>query len=725
MNKKSIFAFLFAVFLLLYLYTLSPDWGIPSAYNTWDGLEYTLCSALGGLNHPPVYPFYIAVTRVLCTIVPFLSYSLRMSLFSAFFGALTCAVLYLTALCIVSSLTKHETLSHGVAAMTSLVFGFSRVFWGHATITGLQTLNLFLILVTLYSALQLLTSGQKKYLYMLAGLSSFSISVTSANAITFVLPLFLFLVFFVIRSLKIKDIVVSAVLFIAGLLFFLYDPVMSAQSSPSFYSLNLPMDFKPDSLQWLSYCLTRGAPTSPEMFQASHSARNMTVYLSGLLNTFTGCTLLFFSLALIKTVFDIVKDVKRKSISTETKMMLLLSLLFLPSVIPQMQNMPDPLGSMPESNAGFCLPSYLFYILLVAAGTAVTLKYLLETAFIMTLVIRRDERDEKRMRALMMLTFYLLSILPLYLISRNFDGCDLRKRKSLCTVSRKIIASLPDRSAVYDTSIYKMLIAYFTRVEGTIASGRVVTRIPEELAGRRQSVKNAGPGGLMTGTWYLKSAIDKDLKDTRSVFLSGDLLNENNAPELLLMGDLKLSPYIPPDTLDSSTVVPAQDLIPYRVEGFRKAVCLDTAPVVQFKGIANDGNFFHILQYLGHTILETGTERLSRRKLTIECCWKVLEDPGEDYIGTFLVLDERYNRIDPERTRGYFTVGGLHPASLWKKGQIIKDEVYFYLPNLPPGRYYVALGLLKTDGTTLFYIPGSQKNEGKRYDFMLLFPIVL
>lgn len=725
MNKKSIFAFLCAVFLLLYLYTLSADWGIPGAFNTWDGLEYTLCSALGGLDHPPVHPFYLAVTRVFCTIVPLFSYTFRMNLFSALFGALTCAVLYLTALCVVSSLIHNETLSHSVAAVTSLVFGLSRVFWSHATITGVQTLNLFLIVVTLYSALQLLISGQRKYLYMIAGLSSLSISVNSINALTFVLPLFLFLMFFTLRIFRIKDIIVSAVLFIAGLLFCLYDPVMSAQSSPSFYSLNLPVDFKPDSMQWLCYCITGKASMTSGMYQTSHLLKNMAVYISRLLQTFTGCTLFFFAAALIITAVSIVKEVKRKSISPETKIMLLLSLLFLSSVIPRLQDMPDPVGSIPESAAGFCLPSFVVCILLAAAGTAVTLKYLLGTAFIMTLVIRNDEHDEKRMRALMMLTFYMLSILPLYLVSTNFDGCNLRKRKSPCTVSRKIIVSLPDRSAVYDTSLYKMLIAYFTRVEGSIASGRVVTRIPEELAGQRLSVKDAGPGRLIAGTPQLKIAIDKDLKATRSVFLSGDLLNENKAPELFLMGDLKLSPYIPPDALDVITTVPAQDLIPYRVEGFRHAVCLDAAPSVQFKGIANDGSFSHILQYLGHNILGTGQERLSRKKLTIECCWKVLEEPGEDYIGTFLLLDERYNKIAPERTRGYFTLGGLHPASLWKKGQIISDEAYFYLPALPPGRYYVALGLLKNDGTTLFYIPGSPQGEGKRYDFMLLFPIVL
>lgn len=223
-------------------------------------------------------------------------------------------------------------------------------------------------------------------------------------------------------------------------------------------------------------------------------------------------------------------------------------------------------------------------------------------------------------------------------------------------------------------------------------------------------------------TALLKERIRKERAKGRRVFIAGESIHEDKAPERLVMGDVKLMPFLPRGFVPGSLLVPARDFIPYEVADFRRAAVIKEPPAIQNRGMANDGNFSGILQFLGYSIAGAD-EALDRKRIVFRFYWKALQDPPGDYLGTLLMLDGQYRKLRPESTTGYFTPGGLYPVSQWKKGLVIEDEVYYYPPALRPGKYYLALGLVDRESRPLPYVPGSPGEGAKKYDFMLLAPL--
>ena len=100
----------------------------------------------------------------------------------------------------------------------------------------------------------------------------------------------------------------------------------------------------------------------------------------------------------------------------------------------------------------------------------------------------------------------------------------------------------------------------------------------------------------------------------------------------------------------------------------------------------------------------------------------MLNDVKEDHLGILTIFDERMRRIDPERTSGFFTLGGEYKSSEWEKGSNIKQRVDYYLPNLMPGRYYLALGLIDSYNLPVPYLPADYDTNKQIFDFVLLMP---
>ena len=85
-----------------------------------------------GISHPPGFPLYSFFGK-LATLVPVGTVAFRVHLLSAFFGALTCVVLWHCVLCIIKDIRY--------AYLASLCFGFSPVFWSQSIIAEVYTLN--------------------------------------------------------------------------------------------------------------------------------------------------------------------------------------------------------------------------------------------------------------------------------------------------------------------------------------------------------------------------------------------------------------------------------------------------------------------------------------------------------------------------------------------------------------------------------------------------------
>ncbi len=98
-----------------------------------------------GIGHPPGYPLFMLIGK-LFTFLPFGSIAYRVHLVSAFFGGLTCAVLWLCARTLVSG--------RAPAYVAALGLGLSPVFWSQATIAEVYTLNTFFLVTLILLALR-------------------------------------------------------------------------------------------------------------------------------------------------------------------------------------------------------------------------------------------------------------------------------------------------------------------------------------------------------------------------------------------------------------------------------------------------------------------------------------------------------------------------------------------------------------------------------------------
>ncbi len=215
---------------IVYLLTLAPTvyWGDSGELIT---VAYTL-----GIAHPSGYPTWTLLGH-LFTYIPFGSVAWRVNLMSAVFGSLAVMLLYF----ICYKLTKSKSGSF----LASIAFGFSVPFWNIATVAEVYTLHIFFIALNL---LLLLIWREKQatgeincnnwlYLFWLC----YGLSLT--NHITSILLLPGFLYFILVKEqsswfkftldkgvLKPRVVLICAVVFIIGLLPYLYLPIRSAMN---------------------------------------------------------------------------------------------------------------------------------------------------------------------------------------------------------------------------------------------------------------------------------------------------------------------------------------------------------------------------------------------------------------------------------------------------------------------------------------------------------------
>jgi hypothetical protein len=114
-----------------------------------DGL-FVLSSYFLGIEHPPGYPLFTILGK-LATLIPIGSVAYRVHLLSAFFGALSCAALWLCA----RQLLQREWAAY----LAAFGLGLSRTFWSQAIIAEVYTLNTFFLFTLLYLILRASGSG--------------------------------------------------------------------------------------------------------------------------------------------------------------------------------------------------------------------------------------------------------------------------------------------------------------------------------------------------------------------------------------------------------------------------------------------------------------------------------------------------------------------------------------------------------------------------------------
>jgi hypothetical protein len=172
--------------LVIYLLTVAP--GLTWANYGGDGGELITASATLGIPHPPGYPIYLLVGKIVA-LVPIGSVAYRFNLLSAIALALAAGLLTAT---VDRLLRKNQSTGSGysrfVPVATGLTFALIPLVWGQALIAEVYTLNLFLLSLLLW----LLVHEIDKKKAIVAGIV-FGLSITTHLTSVFFLPLSLYL----------------------------------------------------------------------------------------------------------------------------------------------------------------------------------------------------------------------------------------------------------------------------------------------------------------------------------------------------------------------------------------------------------------------------------------------------------------------------------------------------------------------------------------------------
>lgn len=204
----------------VYLFSLSPA---LLAYR--DAGEFVVSGLTLGVAHPPGYPLYILLNRIVVLILPFGNYAWRLNIFSAFVGAVS--------LLLFSGIIQRLGKSFsGSLIKYPVVFipAFSYLYWCLATVCEPYILNVFFALAVIYF---LLGDGREQLL------AWFIFGVGLCNRLDMIL---LFPVLFLTSTRKTFKYYRYGLLFlILGLSLYLYLPIR-ARTNP-WFNWNNPQNF--------------------------------------------------------------------------------------------------------------------------------------------------------------------------------------------------------------------------------------------------------------------------------------------------------------------------------------------------------------------------------------------------------------------------------------------------------------------------------------------------
>src|SRR5918994_274089 len=223
---------IFVLVLVLYLKTLAPTVLYLQDPKLLDAVMLQMQVSVLGITHPTGYPTYLMLTH-LFTYLPFGDPAYRVNLASAVYAALAVVAVYAAGF----------LLSRRVVAAASgaLAFGLGTALWSQAVIAEVYTLNALLVSATI--VVLLLWREYRKDRYLL--LSAFLVGLCLTNHLTsgLLLPASLLLVVLVDwrRLVDVRLVVRGVLLFLLGLIPYLYLPIRAAMDPPM--EANNPTDF--------------------------------------------------------------------------------------------------------------------------------------------------------------------------------------------------------------------------------------------------------------------------------------------------------------------------------------------------------------------------------------------------------------------------------------------------------------------------------------------------
>jgi Protein O-mannosyl-transferase TMEM260-like len=205
----------------VYLLTLAPE------ITFWDSSELIFGATTLGIPHPPAYPVFCMLGKAFYLFMPFGNAAYRVNLMSAFFGALTCFMVFV----VVRGLVPKGPARLPVSMSAALLLAFTGPFWAQSVVTEVYTINSFLLTVLAYFLMR--HDREKDVAWLHASAFTFGLAFATHQSALFILPAYILyyaLAGGVVR--RPERVFVSAFFAMFGYSAMLYVPVRSATHPP-------------------------------------------------------------------------------------------------------------------------------------------------------------------------------------------------------------------------------------------------------------------------------------------------------------------------------------------------------------------------------------------------------------------------------------------------------------------------------------------------------------
>lgn len=238
---------IFFSFILIYLITRYP--GVGGRLNFGDSAKWQYIHLANGLPHGTGYPQFLFLSEVFSRLVFFLDLSERITFISIVFGTLSLVVFY----SLLNVLTKNKIGSF----ISTLLVGFSYVFWIQATEAEVYTLNIFYLLTVFYLFIQFYLTKNSNY--YLVGCAVYALSFGNHLSMITILPAVAFISFITDYRvvIKPKNIALVALFVFLGALQYAFIYYRAYHSDPGYIEI-VP---DPTLAQFMTYLTGSDKPT--------------------------------------------------------------------------------------------------------------------------------------------------------------------------------------------------------------------------------------------------------------------------------------------------------------------------------------------------------------------------------------------------------------------------------------------------------------------------------
>lgn len=290
----------FFVPFVLYVATASPN------VTFFDSGELISSSVTLGTSHPPGYPLYMILSHMLVWL-PFGSMAYKVTLFSAFTGALCAYITYRIARLVLGS----EPWDLCAALTASLVFSATYTRWSQSVIAEVYGLSTLIIAISIYLLMRFAADRDRRYVLVVSFIAGIAISAHYTSLV--LLPVILAALVMYDRAMlaDLRYAVLGIALFIAGLTVMLYLPFRAWQPKALIWG-------DPQTLVQFLWVILRkgyavaGPERTPSLFLAQLKSFNIVREF--------GFASLFF------VIFGFISSVRRRSFLVVTASIVLLVL---------------------------------------------------------------------------------------------------------------------------------------------------------------------------------------------------------------------------------------------------------------------------------------------------------------------------------------------------------------------------------------------------------------